>query len=93
MKSSNISVTIDMGKLLDSIQLRSDESYCLYVHRHDGYDFGYVGSTRNADDMVSMVKKHISDPTVFGVWVTLESGDGTTDVDILKIVEGSDIHE
>lgn len=93
MKVSTIGITIDTGKLLGSFPLHSDESYCLYVHRHDGYDFGYVGSTRDADAMVSMVTNSISDPTVFGVWVTLESGDGTKDVDILKIVEGSDCYE
>lgn len=89
MTTTSIGITIDTGKLLAGFPLKTNESYCLYVHRHDGYDFGYIGSTRDVDDMTRLVSKHISDPSVFGVWVTLESGDGTVDVDILKIVEGS----
>lgn len=82
-------LTIDLVTLIGSFPLRENEAYYLYTHRHDGYDFGLVGSSTDAEEMTRLLTKHLEDPTVFGVWVTRESGDGSVDVDILKIMEGS----
>lgn len=84
-------MTISISELLKTHPLRRNDSYCLYLlHHPDRYRaFGYVGSYTTPDDVESLVRHANRNPDVYGIWVTVESGDGTKDVDVFKMMKGS----
>ena len=84
-----MSIIININDLLASFSLHKNESFCLYVYKDDGYDsFGYVGSYKSIDCLAATISFSKKDPDIHGIWITIESDDGTVDDTILKVLEG-----
>ena len=73
-----------VARLLNSEPLNQNERYYVYLLRADGWPWSLETSSEYADDVLDTFMRTVRSSDVLGVWITRESGDGTTDVTIIK---------
>lgn len=85
-----MTATINISDIIKSHPLGDKDLYCLYLCRNDEWrnHYGYIGGYTDADEIARHVYLAMNNPDVLGVWVTIESGDGSKDIDIFKVERG-----
>ena len=81
-----MTATIDILAIISSFKLKKNEAYHLYLLRNDEWKtYGYIDKYTDAKRVSELTALALANPDVFGVWVTIETGDGTRDDTIIKI--------
>lgn len=83
-----MNIAVNIQKAIKFHRLNDNEYYCLYLLRRDGWPFGYIGCYTNANEISELVMYSNENPDIAGIWVTKESGDGTQECDIFKVIKG-----
>ena len=82
-----MNLTINLTELLSSYTLKQDENYTLYTCDNGVWrnTYGFVCKTKDAEKVATLALEAYADPTVIGVWISLESDDGVIDHTIIQI--------
>lgn len=83
-----MNIAVNIQEAVKSHRLHDNEYYCLYLLRRDGWSFRYIGYYTDADEISELVMHSNANPDIAGIWITKESGDGTQECDIFKIIKG-----